>query len=238
MVKKLKRLLSPKFWKVKKKEYKWVVSPKPGPHPKFYSIPLQIILRDILNLAETAKEARNIVTKGEILVDGKVRKEYGYPVGLFDVVSIPRIKKHYRMVPKLSLRKENEIGLIEIPEKESNKKICKIMNKTMVKGKLQLNLSDGKNVLTAEKKYKTGDTLLLELPSLKILDHVPLAAGNIGIVSKGKNEGNLGKIKDIIPGSIKEIAKIVCEIDGRKQQILKDRFFVVGKDKPLITVGE
>jgi small subunit ribosomal protein S4e len=233
LVKKLKRLLSPKFWRIPKKEYKWVVSPKPGPHPKFYSIPLQIIVRDILKLADTAKEAITIIRRGEIIVDGKPRKEYGYPVGLFDVISMPLTKKHYRIVPS-----SDGLTLIEIPAKEANKKICKIKNKTSIKGKIQLNLSDGKNILVTDKKYKTGDSLLLEVPSLKIVDHIQLANGNMGIVSRGKNAGSFGKIKEVIPGTMKEEPKIVCEIDGRKQKILKDMFFVLGKDKPLIEVGE
>lgn len=230
---KLKRLLAPKFWKVPKKAYKWVVSPKPGPHPKFYCIPLQIIVRDILKLAETGKEAKMLIKRGEILVDGKSRKSHGYPTGLFDIISIPRLKKYYRVIPS-----SNGLQLIEISEKEANKKICKIENKTTVKGKIQLNLSDGKNIFATDKKYKTGDSLLLELPSIKILDHIPLAQGNIGIVSNGRNAGKVGKIKDVIAGTIKEKPKVVCEIDGRKQEILKDKFFVVGRDKPLIAVGE
>lgn len=233
LVKKLKRLLSPKFWRIPKKEYKWVVSPKPGPHPKFYSIPLQIVVRDILKLADTAKEAITIIRRGEILVDGKPRKDYGYPVGLFDSISIPLAKKYYRVVPI-----SNGLTLIEISAKESSKKICKIKNKTSIKGKTQLNLSDGKNILVKDKKYKTGDSLLLEVPSLKVVDHISLASGNMGIVSKGKNAGKLGKIKEIIPGTIKEEPQIVCEMDGRKQKILKDMFFVLGKDKPVIEVGE
>jgi small subunit ribosomal protein S4e len=233
LVKKLKRLLIPKFWKVPKKAFKWAVSPKPGPHPKFYCIPLQIVLRDILHIAETGKEAITIIRKGEVLVDGKPRKDYAYPTGIFDVISLPKIKKSYRIVPTSS-----GLEIIEIPEKEANKKICKIENKTLLKGKIQLNLSDGKNILVTDKKYKTGDSLLLELPSLKILDHLTPAPGYVGIISKGKNAGKIGKIKEVIPGNIKEDPRILCELDDRKQNILKDRFFVIGKDKPVITLGE
>jgi small subunit ribosomal protein S4e len=233
LVKKLKRLLAPRFWRVPKKEYTWVVSPKPGPHPKFYCIPLQIVARNILKIAETAKEAMTIIRRGEIFVDGKPRKDHGYPVGLFDTISLPKTKQYYRVVPAL-----NGLVLAEISEKESKRKISKIKNKTSVRGKLQLNLSDGKNIFAADKKYKTGDSLLLELPSLKIIEHIPLAAGNIGIVSKGKNAGKVGKIKEVIPGTIKEDPKVLCDIDGRKQKILKDTFFVIGKDKPVIEIGE
>lgn len=233
MVKKLKRLLAPKFWKVSKKAYKWVVSPKPGPHPKSYCIPLLIIVRDILRLVEKGREAKMIIKRGEILVDGKQRKDHAYPAGLFDVISIPKLNQHYRIVPTL-----NGLELIKIPEKEANKKICKVVNKTLVKGRTQLNLSDGKNVFVKDKNYKTGDSLLLELPSLKILDHISLTPGNIGIVSKGKYAGKVGKIKEVIEGTAKEEPKVVCEIEGKKQEILKDRFFVVGKERPLIKISE
>jgi len=232
LVKALKRLLAPEFWKLPKKVKKWVVSPRPGPHPKFYCIPLQILVRDILKLVETGKEARTIIKKGEILVDGKPRKDHAYPVGLFDVISMPRTKQNYRVVPDVK-----GLALVEIPEKEADKKICKIENKTILKkGKLQLNLHDGRNLLTDNKDYKTGDSILMELTSLKILQHLALEKGNIGIVSEGANVGNIGKIVDIVPGKMKEDVKIVCEIEGKTQEILKDRFVVIGKDKPLITV--
>lgn len=232
MVKALKRLLAPEFWKIPKKVKKWVVSPRAGPHPKFYCIPLQILVRDILKLVETGKEARTIIKKGEILVDGKPRKDHAYPVGLFDVISTPRTKQNYRVVPDVK-----GLALVEIPEKEADKKICKIENKTVLKkGKLQLNLHDGKNLLTDSKEYKTGDSILIELTSLKILQHLALEKGNIGIVSEGANVGRIGKIVGIVPGKMKEDVKIACEIEGKIQEILKYRFVVIGKDKPLVTV--
>jgi len=175
---KLKRLLIPKFWKVSKKAYKWAVSPRPGPHKKFEGIPLQVVVRDILKLGETGKEARSIIKMGEILVDGKKRKDHAFPVGLMDVISIPKSKKHYMVLPC-----KKGLELKEISEKEAGKKICKIKNKTMVrKGKLQLNLHDGRNLLVEKDVYKTGDSVLIEVPSQKIVDHVKLEKGNIGLI--------------------------------------------------------
>lgn len=230
---KLKRLLIPSFWKVPKKVFRWAVSPKPGPHPKFYSIPLQVVVRDILKLVETGKEARTIIKRGEILVDGKARKDHAYPTGLFDVISVPRLKKSYRIVPFL-----RGLKIIEVPEKESNLKICKIKNKTVMKKKrMQINLNDGKNIF-ADGKYSTGDSLLLEVPSLKIIQHIPLEKGSLGIVSMGSNAGKIGEVKEVIHGKMREEPKVVCEIEGKTQSILKERFFVIGKDKPLITVSE
>ena len=229
----LKRLLSPSFWKVPKKEKKWVVTPHPGPHPKLHSIPLSIILTHIINIADTTTEAKKIIRKGEVFVDGKRRKDYAYPVGLLDVISIPKIKKHYRVVPT-----EKGLDLIEADEKETNLKICRVDNKSILKkGKTQLNLQDGKNILVENGNYKTGDSLLLEMPSLKIIEHLPLEKGNVGLISRGTSAGKLGKIKELIKGTMREPERVVCEVDKKDKIISKRNFIVVGKEKPVIKIS-
>ena len=86
-----KRLSAPKTYKIPRKVSKWVVKPSPGPHNK-EAIPLLVLVRDFLELADTGREARRIISSGEILVDGIVRKDYKFPVGLFDVVTIPKLE--------------------------------------------------------------------------------------------------------------------------------------------------
>ncbi|MEK6909689.1 MAG: 30S ribosomal protein S4e [Candidatus Aenigmatarchaeota archaeon] len=229
----LKRLLAPSFWRVPKKEKKWVVTPHAGPHPKLYSIPLSIILTHIINIANTTAEAKKIIRKGEIFVDGKRRKDYAYPVGLFDIISIPTTKKHYRVVPSTK-----GLELIETSEKETNLKICRVDNKSILKkGKTQLNLHDGKNILVENGNYKTGDSLLLELPSLKIIDHLPLEKGNVGIISHGTGAGRLGEIKQLMKGTMREPQKVVCEIDKEDRIVSKHGFIVVGKEKPVMKIS-
>ncbi len=233
---KLKRLLAPDFWKIAKKEMTWVVSPRPGPHKKFECIPLLIIVRNILGFAETGREAKKIIKRGEILVDGKPRKDHAYPVGLFDVVSIPKIGKHYRVVIS-----KKGLKLVEIDGKEAGIKICKVKNKVVVKGgKIQLNLHDGKNILIEkrEDKFKTGDSVLVSLPNLKILKHIPLEVGSLAVVVKGKNKGKVGKVKKILAGKFNVKPKIIMDVDGKEIEVLKEYVYVVGKDKPEIKVIE
>ncbi len=216
-----------------RKEKKWVVAPRAGPHKKFESVPLQILLRDVLKILEKGKEARTIIKRGEVLVDGKIRKDHAYPVGFFDVVSIPKIGKNYRAVPS-----EKTLSFIDIPENEAKMKLCKIVGKTIIKkGKMQLNLHDGKNIFVENKNFKTGDSLLIEIPSLKIIEHIPLELGAAGVVTKGVDVGKFGKVKQIIQATSKEHAKVICDFDGKGEEVLKERFFVVGKDKPVIKVG-
>lgn len=221
---KLKRLLAPEFWKVPKKLVKFTVSPRPGPHKKFECIPLLIIVRDMLKLAETGKEAKQIIKRGEILVDGKKRKDHAYPVGLMDVVSIPRIKKYFRVMPS-----EKGLELVEIEENEANKKICRINNKNAIKkGKIQLNLHDGRNIVVDKDEYKTGDSLVIEIPSQKILQRIEFKVGSVGIILKGKNSGKTAKIENIVERkSLRESKKIVCDVHGKKVETNKDYFFVI-----------
>ena len=230
----LKRIKAPKFWKTPRKQVAWVVAPKPGPHKKLESIPLQVLLRDVLKVTDLGSDARKIIKQREVMVDGKFRKDHGYGVGLFDVVSIPKLSKNYRAVPSATFR-----SFIEIDDSEAKKKICKVVDKTTVeKGKTQLNLHDGKTILTDDKKFKTGDTVVVEIPKLKIVDHIPLEAGVTGVVTKGTQVGRVGKVKGTKEATSRQGAKVTCEFDDGEQDILKDRFFVVGKDKPSIKIGE
>lgn len=229
----LKRLSAPRFWNLAKKKGKWVVTPRLGPHTKQFSIPLSIVLTSILKIAETTAEAKKIIRKGEIFVDGKRRKDYAYPVGLFDVVSIPKLNKNYRVIPT-----SHGLELIEIKKEEAKLKIFKIQNKTILKnGKLQLNLHDGKNILVENDSYKTGDSLLVELPTLKIIEYLPLQTGNIGIVSKGSAAGKIVKIKNILKGSAREKPRLVCEIEKESKTITKDSVIIIGREKPVIKVS-
>ena len=230
----LKRLLAPKFWKIEKKKSKWVVRPSPGPHPLNECIPLLVLVRDILKLVENASEGKKIIKRGEILVDGKVRKDPKFPAGLFDVISIPRIDKNYRVVPT-----KEGLELVEIDKEEKDKKLCKIVGKNLVKkGKIQLHLHDGKNILVESNEYSTHDSILIELSSLKILEHLKMEKGNLGIVIRGKNRGVVAKIMEVKKGGMLEKSKVVCQKDEKEFVVLKDHFFVVGKEKPLIKVGK
>jgi len=230
----LKRLLAPAFWKTPKKLSKWVVSPSPGAHKKFEGIPLVIVLRDILKLVDTGSEAKTVIKNKDVLVDGKPVSHSRFSVGLMDTVSIPKIRKYYRVVPSVK-----GLLLIEISEKEAKEKLASIKNKTVLKGKkIQLNLHDGKNILAEKDSYKTGDSLLLGLPSNKILDHVSMEVGALGLIIHGKNSGRLAKIKKIIVSRSREPNKVICESDGNEFEVMKTHLIVVGKSKPLIKVGE
>jgi len=179
----LKRKSMPKSWPLPKKGTKYVIKSSGK------TIPLLIIIRDILGIVKSKKEGRVLLNDSEIFVDGKARKEINYPAGIFSVISIPKIKKFYRV----DLMK-NKFALNEIKDNDANLKLCKIMGKTMLKGnKQQINLNDGKNLISKE-KVRVNDSLIINLKDNKILKYLPLEKGaNVYIVG-GKNMGSKGKI--------------------------------------------
>ncbi len=213
------------------------MKPRPGPHKKFESIPLLIILRDILKLVDTSSEGEKIIKAKEILVDGKLRKDHKYPVGLMDVIHIPKINKGYRIVPV-----KKGLELLEIPVKEVNFKLCRVDGKTLIKnGELQLNLHDGRNIILESKvkkeDYKTGDSVLIELPSQKIVEHIKMEKGNLGIIIGGQNKGQFVKVKELKKTRSREPNKIVCDLNGREYDAVKDYVFIVGSNKPVVRVS-
>ncbi len=233
----LKRLAAPTSWYIHRKTYKWAVRPRAGPHSMGTSIPLIYIVRDYLGYAKTAREARKILNEGKVLVDGRVRKDYKFPVGIMDVISIPETGEHYRVIP-------NRIGkliLQPISEEEAKIKPLRINNKRMVKGaKVQLNLHDGSNhlVTMAEKDgFMTSYTILMKVPEREVVEVLPFNIGAYVFVTQGKNVARKGKVVEVrqFPMGWPDVVTIEDE-NGEKFDTLKEYAFVVGKDKPQISL--
>ncbi|MEM0215256.1 MAG: 30S ribosomal protein S4e [Archaeoglobaceae archaeon] len=228
-----KRLSAPKTYKIPRKAGKWVIRVSPGPHDKT-AIPLAVVLRDLLQLADTAREARKIISAGEVLVDGVVRRDYRFPVGLFDVVSIPKLDQSYRVL----FDEKGRYVLKEI--EDSDRKLYKITNKTVVKGgKIQLNLFDGSNILGTN-EYKTKDSILLKIPEKQILDHLKFEEGAMIMIIGGTHAGEIGRVKSykIVRGSGSNL--VTVETPVGEITTIEDYVFVVGKkgsDKPVIDLG-
>ena len=94
----LKRIASPRTWLINRKQNKFTVRPKPGAHSLEQGLALGIVVRDLLKLASTMMEVKKLLNDQEILVDGKRRKDYRFITGLFDVITIPVLKKSFRVL--------------------------------------------------------------------------------------------------------------------------------------------
>jgi len=241
----LKRNPAPKFWPIHRKEATWTIKPKPGPHPILGSIPLAILVRDILGFAKTRKEARSIISQGKISIDGQIRREERFPTGLMDVISIPDAEREYRVLP-------SEKGLIlhSIDKEEATFKLCRIENKSIVpEGHVQLNLHDGRNILLRVKDprnpaeediYQTLDVLKIKVPNQEITGHIKLSEGLTALIIGGKNRGMFGKIVAIEKQQGQRRRKQLVTIEdkgGNRFQTILDYVFVLGEAKSPISLA-
>jgi small subunit ribosomal protein S4e len=241
----LKRKPAPRFWPVHRKEAVWIVRPSSGPHSLEKCLPLSLVLRDILEVAETRKEAKKIISQGKVYVDGKVRRKDDFPVGLMDVISMPDVNKFYRLLPS-----HKGLFLNPISKEEASFKLFRVEGKTIVKtGTSQVALHDGSNLLMkvedpespAEVVYETFDTLKLGLPEKQLLDQLKTQKGNIAIITGGKNIGKQGKIVEIEKTVAKKRRNALVVIEdekGNRYQTILDFVFSIGGAKSLISLPE
>lgn len=194
MSKHLKRLASPRSWAVPRKTNVYTTRPRPGAHPIVRALPLATIIRDYLKITPTGREARRVISAGDIMVDGRVVKDGKFAVGFMDVVSIPKTKQAWRVMVDDHAR----LRLLPIDEAAAGWKLSQIEDKTTISGgATQLNLHDGRNLLVKKDDYTTGDVLRLELPSQKILGHFPLKEGSQVLITDGRHVGEIAPVKAI-----------------------------------------
>ncbi len=221
----LKRHFANKRWNLLRKIEKFVTRSLPGKHALQHCVPLGWFLKNA-GLVSTTKEAKKMLQFNNVQIDKKQVKEVKCPVGFMDVVSVN--DKSYRC----TFDQKGKVSFIDIDAKEAGLKICKIINKTKnKKGKTQLNFIDGRNLMIEKEDYKAGDSLVLELPSQKIVKHLPFKEGAIVLLTSGKNAGKIGKMEKILDHHI-----WYKDAEGNQLSTSKKYGFVVGLEKPEIKV--
>ncbi len=232
MKKHMKRLPAPRSWALSRKTDFWVSKPSPGPHPVERSLPVGLILRDMLHVCDTAREARHILNARHVFVDGRPVTDPKFPIGLMDVVALEETKAYYRML----VDTRGRMHLVPIEAAEAKWKLCRIEDKTTVRGgKTQINLHDGRNVLLEKNAHQTGATLRLGLPDQKVLGHYDLAEGATALITGGKHVGELGHVL-AVQKTRNPRANVVSFKEGFSTDI--DKVFVVGKEAAEVKLPE
>jgi small subunit ribosomal protein S4e len=204
---------APKSWPISRKKSKFVVKPSSNLRK---GISLLTTLREVLNLVQNRKEAKKIIQEKKVFVNGALAKDEKMGLSLFDVISIPQIKKDY----KITILENGKFSAIET--KEGSTKVSKVINKTKIKGnKIQLNLSDGMNIIS-DTKCKTNDSLVISLKGRKIEKCLELKEGKEAMVYAGKHIGETGVVKKI--DIEKKLA--ILDMQGKEVNILISQLII------------
>jgi len=230
---KLKRLAAPRSWDISRKAQRFVFKPLPGPHPIEASYPLGVVVRDLAHLATLSRELKFMMKTGKVTVDGRERRTSSFPVGLFNVVSVPLEGVDFRLVPT-----PKGLALAKVSGDEAKTKLCSVHTKTKVKGgHIQYGLHDGRSVVDDALNLSPGDAILIEVPSQKVLGQAKLAKGSLGLVLTGDRAGQMGKIADVKKGTISREKMVRISLPSGDAEIPSRLVFPVGTDRPMITVG-
>jgi small subunit ribosomal protein S4e len=232
----LKRQQAPMFWTIRRKENVWSINTSPGPHNFSHSIPVTVLLRDMLGYASTRREASMIAKQGKIRIDGKLRLDDKFPIGLMDVISLPDAGESYRILPT----KGGRLALHQIKGEETSFKLCRIIGKTTLRNNItQLRLHDGRTLnVPTESTYKVNDVLKIKVPSQEIAEHISFKDQLQIIITGGRSQGETGIIIGFgdEPGWKKTAT--VRTSKGEDIRTLTKYVFPIGTTQSLISLPE
>lgn len=239
----LRRSTAPRYWPITRKGFVWTVKPSPGPHPASLSIPIAVILRDVLGYAYTLREARRILAERKVYVDSRVITDYKYPVGVMDVIYLKGPEEYYRVLPHPT----KFYMLHPISEKEAEIKPLRVKRKTTVRGgNTQLTFHDSRTLLLLKdrdadlvKAVRTLDTVVFNLKSKSILQHIPLDKGVTACVISGRNVGFIGRVESIQQAVFKRTRWLaeIRSLDGTDSiRTILDYVFAIGTEHPVISL--
>lgn len=215
----LKRLAMPKTWPLPKKVAKFIVVPKGK--AKHYSIALAVFLRDFLKEVNTFKEAKKVIKEGNIEVNGKIVKDEKFALTIFDRIFIKKLGKYFT----IHLNKKGKLEVKEISQEKYQYKISKIIGKTVLKkGKIQLNLYDGWNLIAEKDNFKVGDSVMVKIKDKKIEKILPLQKNATVFLIKGKHAGKIGKVLEV--GN-----KVKVQIGEEIKEFPKENLFVIDENE-------
>ena len=228
----MKRLAMPRSWPLPRKTTIWVSRPRPCGHPIERCMALGVVLRDVLEIAQTIREAKLVLATRQVRVDGEIVTDIRRGVGLMDVLTVG--ETNYRCM----LDMNGKLRYVEIPAKQAGEKLCRIDGKTTVKGgKTQLNLHDGRNILVDDaNKYNSRDTLRIAADSQKVKKHLKFKNGVLAYLIGGSHIGATAEVTDYISKRSSKDNEVTFAEFGT----ISDHVFVIGDagDIPNMEVTE
>ena len=232
--KSLKRLSAPRSWDIERKSSRFIIKPSPGPYSTANGYPLGVALRDLLQLVQNRREIDSVLAHSEILVDGVARKDASFPVGLFNVIAVPKENLAFRLIPSA-----DGLAARKVAKDQANLKLCRINSKSKIDGgHIQYGFHDGRSMLNDGLSLSPGDAVLMKVPEQSVVSSVKLTKGTLGLVLSGERAGQVGTISNVKKGTVSREKMVTISLPGGETELPARLVFPVGVDAPAIEVQE
>lgn len=212
-----------------------VYAPRPsqGPHGINECLPLTLVVRNRLHLARDMREAGMVIRNKHIIVDGKARTDEGFPTGFMDVLTVPKMNKNFRVMYDTKGR----FQLVPIKQDETDFKLLKINAITTgEQGIFYGHTHDGHNLRFLDVSIMTGDTVKYNIKTGQVMETAKFEPNCLATITGGKNCGRTGKVVEINHYDGSHTMVQLVDAEGHKFITRQSNVFVLGKDKPLVTL--
>jgi len=223
-------MFAPSKWCLDKLSGVYATRPSTGPHKLRECLPMSVLLRNRLKYALSGQEVTKICKdkSGNIKVDNKVRRDPRYPVGMMDVVSLPKTGENFRLLYDIKGRFQP----VRVEAKEAGFKLCKVVKKVLGKNKIPYIVThDGRTIRYPHPDIKKNDSVKLNLETGEIDGVVKFENGCLVFVTGGNNIGRVGQLMHLEkhPGSY-EIVHI-RDAEGNSFSTRLGNVFCIGQGK-------
>lgn len=193
-----------------------------------------LILRNRLKYALTGKETKMICMQKHVQVDGKVRTDPNFPAGFMDVIEIPKAADQFRLI----FDTKGRFVLHRISDEEKAYKLCRVRAQNLTSKKVPVIVThDGRTIRYPDPLIKVNDTVKVDLATGKVLSYFKFEAGNMCIITKGRNTGRVGTVTHVEhhPGSF-DIVTVRDSVGHSFSTRLENVFIIGTKDSPEVTL--
>ncbi|MEK6847230.1 MAG: hypothetical protein AABY16_03625 [Nanoarchaeota archaeon] len=174
------------------------------------AVPVVVAVRDMLNLAATTKEVKQMVHDKMLKINGKTVHDIHQPIPIFGIF---HADKTYKMIVKPT-------GRFEFEETSDAIRLTKVIGKTLVReGEMQYNLHDGTNIIS-KNKINVGDTLVMDFEN-KIKKHIAIEKDKNVFVISGSNIGGSGSITAINGNNV------AIKLHDKKEEVVLDKAQII-----------
>jgi len=163
-----------------------------------------------------------------IKVDGKVRRDPRFPLGIFDVVTIDKTNENFRIL----LDTKGRFLPHKINHSEAGFKLCKVIRKRIGKEKVpHIVTHDGRTIRYPHPDIQINDCIKYDLNKREVAGVIKFQNNAIVMVVGGNNIGRVGTLQSLEkhPGSF-EIAH-VRDSTGKAFSTRLGNVMVIGDSK-------
>lgn len=168
-------------------------------------------------------------------VDGKIRRNSKFPVGVMDVLTVVKTNENYRML----YDSKGRFTLVSINNSEAKFKLLKVTQKAVGPNKIPYIVThDARTIRFPHPEIEEGDTVRYDIEKGKITTWIKNEPGKLCYITGGNNIGRVGQLMHVERHSGSFSIAHLKDANGKTFATRVNNIFIIGDKKSVITLPE